>query len=203
MKVDHLPPRSPQLMSRSDTALVVIDVQERLLPVIHRGREVVWNISRLLRGASILGIPVVGTLQYPKGLGPMVPELDPLVGPCPEKLMFSCRECYQLFDQLRARNITKLLVTGIEAHVCVQQSVLDLLAEGWQVYVAVDAIGSRFPIDYQTALRRMECSGAVLTTTEAALFEWCEVAGTPEFKQISLLVREQFPEGLSSSQVIA
>jgi nicotinamidase-related amidase len=203
MRPEQLPPRSPDLMSRSDTALVVIDVQERLLPVIDQGRVVVWNISRLVRGARALGIPVVGTVQYPKGLGPLVSELAELVGPCPEKLMFSCRECSGIFEELRARGIIKLLVTGIEAHVCVQQSVLDLLADGWQVYVAVDAIGSRFAVDYQTALRRMEATGAVLTTTEAALFEWCEVAGTPEFKQISLLVREQFPEGLTSSQMFA
>jgi nicotinamidase-related amidase len=87
-----------------------------------------------------------------------------------------------------------VLVAGIEAHVCVQQTVLDLLAEGFRVYVAADAIGSRHAIDLDIALRRLEASGAVLTTTEAALFEWCEVAGTPEFKQISALVRETLAE---------
>jgi nicotinamidase-related amidase len=193
MDPTEIPPRSPEMMSRRDTALVVIDVQEKLVPVIDRGATVVWNIGRLIRGATFLGIPVVATEQYPRGLGPTVPELATFLGTRPEKLMFSCRECYQLFVQLRAAGKSKLLVSGIEAHVCVQQSVLDLLAEGWRVFVAVDAVGSRFAVDYQTALRRMESAGAVLTTTEAALFEWCEVAGTPEFKQISQLAKELPP----------
>ena len=106
---------------------------------------------------------------------------------------FSCRELAELFADLRQRNIEKLLVCGLETHVCIQQTVLDLLADGWRVYVAVDAVGSRHDLDHQTALRRMESSGAVLTTTEAALFEWCQAAGTPEFKQISRIVREPEP----------
>ncbi len=88
-----------------------------------------------------------------------------------------------------------MLVSGIEAHVCVQQTVLDLLAGGYRVYVAVDAVGSRYAIDYETGLRRMESSGATLTTTESALFEWCQVSGTPTFKNISVLIREQPPAG--------
>jgi nicotinamidase-related amidase len=86
-----------------------------------------------------------------------------------------------------------LLICGIETHVCIQQSALDLLADGWRVYVAVDAVGSRHELDHQTALRRMEASGAMLTTVESSLFEWCEAAGTPEFKQISRIVRENPP----------
>ena len=95
-------------------------------------------------------------------------------------------------DGFRDRGIGKILLAGIEAHVCVQQTALDLLADGYRVYLAVDAIGARHEIDYAIALRRLESSGATLTTTEAALFEWCEAAGTPEFKQISALVREKF-----------
>jgi nicotinamidase-related amidase len=86
-----------------------------------------------------------------------------------------------------------VLVSGIETHVCVQQTVFDLLAEGFRVYLAVDALGTRHASDHDTALRRMDSAGATLTTTEAALFEWCQVAGTPEFKQISQLVREAAP----------
>jgi len=189
----HLAVRSPELMSRHDTALVVIDVQERLMPVIDQGPRIIWNIRRLIDGAKILGLPVVATEQYPKGLGPTVPELASRLGQIPDKVMFSCRGCPQLFEDLAQQGIRKLLVVGVEAHVCVQQSVLDLLADGWRVFVAADAVGSRFAIDYQTALHRMSCAGAFLTTAEAALFEWCEVAGTDEFKQISHLVREVFP----------
>jgi len=186
-------PRSPELMSRCDTALLVVDVQEKLLPAIAGGPRIVWNARRLLDGAKILGISAIGTEQYPQGLGPTVGELAERLGPLPSKLTFSCGGCPELFDALRERGIHKILVCGIEAHVCVAQTVLDLLADGWRVYVAVDAVGSRFEIDRDAALRRMDSAGAVLTTTEAALFEWCDAAGTDEFKRISRLAKEQGP----------
>jgi nicotinamidase-related amidase len=185
--------RSPELMSRSDSALLVVDVQEKLVPAIHASARVIWNVRRLIDGAKLLGLPVVASEQYPQGLGPTVAELASRLEDRPAKLFFSCRELPELFAGLRQRNIEKLLVCGIETHVCIQQTVLDLLADGWRVYVAADAVGSRYELDHRTALRRLECSGAVLTTTEAALFEWCQVAGTPEFKQISRLVRETPP----------
>jgi nicotinamidase-related amidase len=186
-------PRSLELMSRDDSALLVVDVQEKLVPSIPHHQRMVWNIRRLIDGARLLGIPTTGTEQYPRGLGPMVDELASRLGEIPEKLSFSCGGCPQVFADFRDAGIYKLLVVGIETHVCVQQTVLDALADGFQVYLAVDAVGSRHDVDYQTALRRMESSGVVLTSTEAALFEWCEVAGTPEFKQISALVRETEP----------
>jgi nicotinamidase-related amidase len=182
-------------MSRDDTALLVVDVQERLLPAIRDGERIVWNIRRLVDGARILGLEVVATEQYPQGLGPTTPVLAERLGEVPSKLTFSCGECGGLFRELVEQGRHKILVAGIEAHVCVQQSVLDLLGEGFRVFVAVDAVGSRYEIDYRTALQRMDSAGATLTTSEAALFEWCEVAGTPEFKQISELVREAAPGG--------
>jgi nicotinamidase-related amidase len=185
--------RSPLFMEPEDTAFLVIDVQEKLLPAILGGKRVAWNIRRLIDGAKILGLPVVGTEQYPKGLGKTVPELAERLGDLPEKLTFSCFGCPEIFKKLREREVHKILAAGIETHVCVQQTVLDLLADGWDVLVAVDAVGSRFAIDQQAALRRMETSGASLTTTEAALFEWCREAGTPQFKQISRLARETGP----------
>ena len=180
-------------MSRGDTALLVVDVQEKLLPAIADGRRVIWNVRRLVDGAKIVGLPAVATEQYPKGLGPTVSELSKRLGPASAKLTFSCGGCGELFEDLRARGIYKILVCGTEAHVCVQQTVLDLLADGWRVYLAVDAVGSRFEIDLRTALERMNSAGATLTTTEAALFEWCEIAGTAEFKQISELAKETMP----------
>ena len=182
--------RSPELMTAADTALLVVDVQERLVGAMAGNDRIVFNVRRLIDGAKILGLPVVATEQYPKGLGPTVPELAERLDDIPSKLTFSCGGCPELFEDLRGRGIHKLLVCGIEAHVCVQQTVLDLLADGWRVYLAVDAVGSRFEIDQATALRRMDSAGTVLTTTEAALFEWCDKAGTPEFKQISRVVRE-------------
>src|SRR6185295_18408407 len=106
------------------------------------------------------------------------------------KQTFSCAACPELMSRLERAGSHKVLVAGIETHVCVQQSVLDLMSAGFRVYVAVDAVGSRFDIDGQTALRRMDSAGATLTTTEAAMFEWCARAGTPAFKQISALVKE-------------
>jgi len=186
--------RSPELMNRDDTALVVVDVQEKLLPLIADHRRMVWNIRRLLDGAKILDVNVVATEQYPQGLGPTAPELaERIERDIPDKLHFSCGACGELFTALAEQDIHKLLLCGIEAHVCVQQSALDLLAAGFRVYLAVDAVGSRFDSDKEIALRRMESAGATLTTTEAALFEWCEKSGTPEFKEISRLVREEVP----------
>ncbi|MBN2216617.1 MAG: hydrolase [Pirellulales bacterium] len=186
-------PRSPELMSPGATALLCIDLQEKLVASIAGGDRVVWNVRRLVDGAKVLGVEVVGTEQYPRGLGPTVATLAERLGPLPDKLAFSCGECPEIFERLRQRRISDILVCGIEAHVCVQQTVLDLLADGWRVFVAGDAIGSRFEMDYHVALRRMETAGATLTTTEAALFEWCRRAGTPEFKQISQLAREPGP----------
>jgi nicotinamidase-related amidase len=186
-------PRSHELMSRHDTGLLVVDVQGKLLTLVPEYRRIVWNIRRLIDGAKILSLPLAATEQYPQGLGPTTPELAALLGPIPAKLSFSCGECGEVFKQFDQRGVHKLLVVGIETHVCVAQTVFDVLATGWRVYVAVDAVGARGAIDHDTALRRMESAGATLTTTEAALFEWCQAAGTPQFKQISQLVRELPP----------
>lgn len=188
-----VPPRSPELMSRHDSALLVVDVQTKLLAAMSDPDTLVWNIQRLVRGACTLGVPVAATEQYPRGLGPIPDSLKDLLPDVPSKLMFSCRECTSIFTRFQDQGIFKLLVVGIEAHVCVQQTVLDLLAEGFRVYVAVNAVTSRYSIDARTAFKRMESAGATLTTTEAVLFEWCEVAGTREFKEISKLVRESPP----------
>ncbi|HEX5443048.1 MAG TPA: isochorismatase family protein [Pirellulales bacterium] len=187
-------PRSPELMSAGDTGLLVVDVQDKLVSLISGHERIVWNIRRLLDGAKVLGVAVAATEQYPQGLGATTPELAQRIErKIPAKQHFTCGACAEIFHEWEKRDLFRVLVVGIEAHVCVQQTVFDLLASGRRVYVAVDAIGSRFDIDYQTALRRMESAGATLTTTEAALFEWCERSGTPQFKEISRLVRETPP----------
>ncbi len=187
-------PRSPELMSPHDTALLVVDVQQKLIGLLAGQQRLVWNVRRLLDGAAALGLRVVASEQYPQGLGKMLPELAQRLGPVPEKVLFSCRGCENLFEPLQTDGIFRILVCGIESHICVQQTVLDLIAAGFRVYVAVDAIGARGQMDHEIALRRMESSGATLTTTEAALFEWCQTSARPEFKQISALVKEQPPE---------
>jgi nicotinamidase-related amidase len=180
-------------MNRDDSALLVVDMQARLLPLIAGHARLVWNVRRLIDGAKILGVSVAATEQYPQGLGPTEPQLAQRLAPIPAKLAFSCGECGEVFAALRDKGIWKILVCGIETHVCVGQTVHDLLGEGFRVYVAADAVGARGQVDHDIALRRMDSSGATLTTTEAALFEWCGRAGSPEFKQISQLVRESPP----------
>lgn len=186
-------PRSPELMNRGDTALLVVDMQEKLVRLLPRHEALVWNVGRLIDGAKILGLPVLATEQYPKGLGPTSPELTARLGKIPAKLAFSCGECGELFEELGQKGIHRILVCGIEAHVCVQQTVHDLLAAGFRVYLAADAVGARGWLDCETALQRMNSAGATITTVEAALFEWCDVAGTPEFKQIGNLVKQPPP----------
>jgi nicotinamidase-related amidase len=175
-------------MTRADTGLLVIDVQTKLVDQMAERERLVANIARLVAGAKILGLPVQATEQYPKGIGPTVPELATRLPPRPEKLTFSCCGLPEVAEQFRASGVRKVVLAGIETHVCVQQTALDLVAQGFHVYVPADAVASRKELDRELALRRMERAGVVLTTTEAALFEWTEVAGTPEFKQISRLV---------------
>jgi hypothetical protein len=167
-------------MSRLDTGLLVIDVQ---------GKEgILSRIGMLIEGAKILGFPILATEQYPKGLGAMVPELAEKLPARLEKLSFSCAAVPEVVTFFQSKKIQKVLLAGVETHVCVMQTALDLISQGFQIYVAVDATGSRHEMDREVGLRRMEKSGVTLTTTEAALFEWTEKAGTPEFKQISRLI---------------
>ncbi len=186
-------PRSPELMNREDSALLVVDAQAKLLEVVPGSDRIVWNIRRLLDAAAALGVPVAGTEQYPERLSTTVPELRERIGEMPGKLRFSAGDCGEIFEGWRQDSRFRILVCGIETHVCVMQTALDLAAAGFQAYVAVDAMGARHEIDHTTALRRMELAGVVLTTTEAAVFEWCQKAGTPEFKVVSALAKERGP----------
>jgi hypothetical protein len=165
-----------------------------LLAVVPHAARITWNCRRLIDGGQILGVPVAVTEQNPEKLGATAPELvERIARPPQAKLAFSCGACGDIFAPLEAEGIERVLLCGIETHVCVQQTALDLLAAGYRVYVAADAVGSRNDLDHELALRRMDSSGAVITTTEAALFEWCEVAETPEFRQISALAKEKEP----------
>jgi nicotinamidase-related amidase len=187
-------PRSPELMNREDSALLVVDAQEKLMAIVPGRDRIVWNIRRLLDAAAALGVPIAGTEQYPDRLSPTVPELKERLGPAPDKLAFSACVCGDIFARWRSDSIFRVLVCGIETHVCILQTVLDLAAAGFEPYVAVDAVGARYAIDHETALRRMESAGVVLTTTETAMFEWCRTAEAPEFKTISALAKEKPPQ---------
>ena len=190
--------RSAQLINSGDTALVIVDMQEKLLPAIEQDDQVLSNAQRLLATAEILGVAVVATEQYPKGLGPTVASLAETLARCsakwlpaglPAKTMFSCRECESVFKNLQANGIQNLLLCGIETHVCIAQTALDMIAAGFSVQLCVDAMGSRFALDHEVAIRRLEAEGCAITTTEAAMFELCERAGTDSFKAIAKLLR--------------
>ena len=186
-------PRSPHLLNRGDSALLVVDIQEKLMPFIPHGTRLTWNVKRLIAGAKCFEIPVVATEQYPQGLGPTISELASELPTRPDKVLFSCGACGELFERLAAEERTKIVVAGIETHVCVLQTTLDLLAAGFSAVIPVDAVGSRASLDYDCGLRRMETCGATLSTTETILFEWCESSADPQFKEISRLVRESPP----------
>ncbi|MCA9080148.1 MAG: hydrolase [Planctomycetaceae bacterium] len=182
--------RSPDLLDRTRSRLLIIDMQERLVPVMLEAATVTRRCQMLIQGANILGIPVTGTEQYPRGLGPTVPELRDLLGPCPDKRRFSCSESLPwISPEEVVEGRDQIVLAGIETHVCVLQTAFDLLAAGFRVYLAVDAVSSRSTVDRQVALDRMAAHGVTLTTVESILFEWCETADAAEFKQISQLVK--------------
>jgi nicotinamidase-related amidase len=171
------------LLSREDAALVLVDVQEGFRSY-SCFEEVAAACSKLLAGARVLGVPAIATEQYPKGLGHTAPEVGLETEQRIEKTVFSAVRA-DGFD-LSARR--QAVVCGIEAHVCVSQTVHDLLEQGVEVHVPADAVGSRHPIDYERALERMERAGAAISTVESALFELLERAGTPEFKAVQKLI---------------
>jgi nicotinamidase-related amidase len=183
--------RSPELLSRGDSRLLIVDMQEKLLPFIPVAENVIHNCRRLLQGANVLQVPAFATEQYPQGLGPTTPQLRELLGEVPAKQRFSCADALGWgLAGATPDNRFKIVVAGIEAHVCVQQTVLDLISQGYRVFVPADAVASRAKLDWKIALDRMSASGATVTTTESILFEWCETSAAPEFKQISKLIKD-------------
>jgi nicotinamidase-related amidase len=172
------------LLERERAALVVVDVQEGFRPY-ESFDAVARGCGRLVEGARVLGVPIVATEQYPKGLGTTAPEVGLQDEPRVEKTVFSAARA----DGFDLDGRDQALVCGIEAHVCVSQTVHDLLARGVEVHVPADAVGSRNAIDYERALPRLEQAGAVVTTVESALLELCERAGTPEFKEVQALIK--------------
>ena len=181
--------RSPELLSAENSRLLIVDVQEKLVPLIPVAQQLVRNCRRLLDGAKILSVPTFGTEQYPQGLGHMVSDLASRLGPVPDKVCFSC---VPVLAWGEAADLTddrdQVVVAGMEAHVCVMHTVLDLLAAGFRVHVPADAVASRGKLDWRVALERMAACGATVTTVEAVLLEWCQRAGTPQFKQVQKLI---------------
>jgi len=161
------------------------------MPAIHCSEELEQKAAALIRGCHILAVPMLITQQYTKGLGETVPliknalgDFDPI-----EKTAFSCCKEESFKDALYKTDRKSIIVTGVEAHICVQQTVLELLEDEYSVYVVADCTGSRTETDYRIALRRMEQAGAILTTMESILFEMLESADHPKRKEISNIVK--------------
>ncbi len=186
--------RSDRLLARESSFLLAVDVQAKLMPLIANQGEVAWNLKRLVEGARTLAVPQVMTEQYPEKLGGTIPLLGEMQSLAIAKRMFSCRECFAQLDNFRRSQRRQVVLCGIESHVCVLQTALDLIADGWIVFAVADAMGSRAELDHTIALQRLGGESVVLTTTESVLFEWCETSLAPEFRAISSLVKQARPE---------
>jgi nicotinamidase-related amidase len=178
-------------MSAGDTGLLVIDVQEKLVPLIPTAAAMIRNVAFLIDAARLLDMPVQATEQYPRGLGPTVPELARRLPERPDKTAFSCCAVGSVVEAFHRGARPKVVLAGIEAHVCVLHTALDLLALDFRVYIPVDAVASRGALDMEYALRRLERVGAILTTSETCAFEWIGGAAHPRFKEISRLVQDR------------
>jgi nicotinamidase-related amidase len=179
-------------LERLRTSLVVIDVQEKLFPHIDGHGALEEALVKLVRGAHVLDLPMIVTEQYVKGLGPTIAPVREALGPAYapiEKMSFSSARDNSFLDALARLERPHVLVCGIEAHVCVYQTAIDLLDRGYHVHVVTDAVGSRSPRNLELAIRRMEQGGALSTSSEMCLFELLEVSGTAMFKAVSKLVK--------------
>lgn len=169
-------------------ALVVVDIQERLLPPIFEKERLIRNSQLLIRLANILKMPVMPTTQYAKGLGPIVPEIASLLPQAPviNKMEFGCfgsDEFCSAVKSLPGRRNT-LLLCGMESHICVTQTALGALHQGYLVHVASDAVSSRTEWNWKIGLRRMEAAGAVISSTEMMIYELMRASGTAAFKEM-------------------
>ena len=179
------------LINREDTAAVFIDFQEKLMPAMF-GKEVLEDkVVRLASGLQVLGVPHVVTQQYTKGLGETIPSVAEAIGDFEpvEKVCFGCMSNVDFVNQLELAEKPNVIVCGIEAHICVQQTVLQLLEEGYNVYVPVDCISSRSQNDFLWATDRMDKAGAVMTTYESILYELLKDSKAEGFKDISNIVK--------------
>jgi nicotinamidase-related amidase len=183
--------RHPNILKRGNSALLVVDVQQKIVPVINNMELVEKNIIRLIKGCQLLNVPIFYTEQYPKGLGRTIDSIVALLAKSKpiEKMHFSVCCSKELIQPLRDAGFSQIVIVGIEAHICISQSTLDLVQEGFQVHVVEDAIGSRNEKNKKNALLRMNNLDVTITTTEAALFELIEVAGTDDFRKISQLIK--------------
>lgn len=179
------------ILDKNDSVLVIVDVQDRLVKAMNKKQRVVDNCLHLIEAVKLLDLPVVLTEQYPKGLGPTVTEIKealPLYEPH-EKVEFDCCGVKGFLDKVSSLGKKRIILTGMETHVCVLQTSLSLLKEGYYVHLVSDAVCSRYKSDFITGREIMRNAGAVITSTETVLFQLLKKAGTPEFKTISQRIK--------------
>jgi nicotinamidase-related amidase len=181
----------PAPLTIENAVLVAIDFQERLLPAMSGKEKLLQNVVKLLKGAAALEVPVILTEQYPKGLGPTIPEIKALLADVKpiEKVCFSCCDNEAFSGALAALHRKQVLVCGIEAHICVYQTAMALARQGYEVQVVSDCISSREPENKAVALQKLSAAGILPTSAEMALFELLRMAQGDKFKQISNIVK--------------
>jgi len=179
------------LIKPEQSCLIVIDMQERLVPAMQAPARTIKNAGVLIQAAKRLGIPTLLTEQYSKGLGPTVKDLKTLADGVPiiEKLHFSCMKDDGFAHQFRSLNRKQVVIAGMEAHICVLQTAVNLMGEGYQIFVVTDATSSRTIDSEKACLDRLGAAGAGIVTTEMVVFEWLCKAGTEEFKELLPLVK--------------
>ncbi|MBI3783526.1 MAG: hydrolase [Deltaproteobacteria bacterium] len=182
----------PRVLERQQSVLVVIDVQEAYRNLTFEHERMLRSVRRLIEAAKAVAVPILATEQYPKGLGHFMPEVSdgfpPEQHPI-EKRSLSCCGQPEFTTALLATGRHQVVVCGLEAHACVNQTVHDLLDQGYQVHLPYDAISSRFEVDYRTALEKLIGSGAVPATVEMICLEWVRTADSPEFRTIQKLIK--------------
>lgn len=179
------------LISRENAVLVVIDVQEKLFPLISGKEKVLENIQRLIQFAKIINIPVILTEQYPKGLGSTIQEIRNLIPDVAviEKVEFSCFGSERFREIVRELNAKLLIIVGVEAHICIMQTAIEGVEEGFRVCVVSDATSSRNIEDKEIALERMKENGVIVASTEMLIYEVLKKAGTQEFRETLKLIK--------------
>ena len=188
----HLKDSYEIMLTPKETLLLIIDVQGRLAPAVFESEKVERNIQKLIRACHVLEVPLLVTEQYPKGLGNTIPSLRELMAETVvvEKTSFSCCGSQEFMRQLRALNRNDILIAGMETHVCVYQTAIELIEFGYNVHLLTDGVSSRTEANRELGIRCIEKAGASLTSTEMAIFELLRVAEGERFKAISAIVKE-------------
>ncbi|OMH32851.1 hydrolase [Motiliproteus sp. MSK22-1] len=175
------------LIKANNSCLLVVDIQEKLVPAVHENQQLIQASKWLIEVANIIGVPVLTSEQYPKGLGGTVAEIDQLVSDegKMDKLHFSCGSDSDCLKKILSTARDQVVIVGMEAHVCVLQTAMELNSKGKDVFIVADAVSSRNPSDKQLALERMRQNGLQIVSREMVAFEWMEKSGTDIFRKIS------------------